>query len=108
MSEIDLKAIYKKHAPSASQFFFRGGLILLVFWLAGLAYGQFFMEVPPGLTSEEESQFRLGIGFGIGLQYALIPILLLCLHFGFRLFQANKSAKKEISDFYLNKVRGGK
>ncbi len=108
MSEIDSKAIFKKHAPSTSRFFFRGGLILLVFWLGGIAYGQFLMEVPAGLTGEEESRFRLGVGFGIGLYGAFIPVIALCLHYIYGLFRAKKRAEKEISDFYLNKVKGRK
>lgn len=108
MSDIDAKATFKKYAPSTSQFFFRGGLILLVFGLGGIVYGQFLMEVPAGLTSQEENQFRLVLGFGIGLQFAVIPIILLCLHYAFRLLQAKKRAEKEVSDFDLDKVKGGK
>jgi len=108
MSELDTKAIFKKHAPSTPKFFFRGGLILLVFWLGGILYGQFLMDVPSGLTADEENQFRLGLGFGIGLYFAIVPIILLCLHYVYGLFRAKKRAEREVSSFYLNKVKDGK
>lgn len=74
MPELDAKAIYKKHVPSTFQFFFRGGLILIVFWF--------------------------GVGFGLGLQLAIFPIIALCLHYVFMLFRAKKLADAEIADLH--------
>lgn len=108
MSELDKKTIFKKHAPSTFQFFFRGGLILLTFWVGGILYGQFLMDVPSGLTAEEENQFRLGVGFGLGLYLAIIPIVLLCLHYVYELFRAKKRAERDVSSFNQNKVKGRK
>lgn len=105
MSEIDVKEIYKKHAPSNSKLFFRVGVILLVFWVGGIIYGQFFMDIPDEMNPEQTNDFRLGIGFGIGLYLSAVPTLLLCIHHVFKIFEAKKLTEEELLKLSLNKIK---
>lgn len=95
MSDIAEKEICRKHAPSTRRFLFRGGLILLAFGLAGIVYGQMMLDAPAGLTAGAQNQFKIGMGFFLGLQFSLVPVFALCLHYIFTLFQAERLAEGE-------------
>ena len=95
-NQIDKKL--KKHLPSGQVLLFRGGITILICIAIGMLYSILIMDVPAGVEGDKELSFRMGIGLGLGIFGAVIPVVILLAVYLTRLRQAIKEAAAEFSD----------
>jgi hypothetical protein len=105
MSNLELEELYKIYAPTGQKFFFRGGLILLACILLGIVYGYTFMEIPADLNESDANQFRIQLGFGFGLVFAIIPIILLSVSYIRACIKAKNRAASEFALKAASKIK---